>query len=209
MSGEQSADDMADEREGISRRRLVASGATAWATVSVAGCSRIDDPNQPIFGEAPTETETETETETPTDTGGGEGEDGGGGTTVTNETTTTDNPGSGGETATPTETSCASIRQFAPGMEIGLNVSVYETDTGEPLGESDLEGVKIEFPNADLESRDLAWSGDHEDHDVDSWGGKIETSEDIESGTYQYEVVVEGDDERVAGNRVTDQFTII
>lgn len=198
MSEEHTAEKSSERGSGISRRRLVASGAATWATVSVAGCSRIDDPNQPIFGEAPTETETATPTST-------EANDG---TTVTNETTTTENPGNGGETPTPTETECASIRQFAPGMEIGLHVSVYENDTGEPLGESDIEGVRIEFPEKDLESETLTWSGDHESHDVNSWGGKIETTEDIESGTYQYEVVVEGD-ESSAQNRITDQFTIV
>jgi hypothetical protein len=199
MSEEHTGEKSTEDGSGISRRRLVASGAATWATVSVAGCSRIDDPNQPIFGEAPTATETATPANTnETD-----------GTTVTNETTTTEDPGSGGGGPTPTETACASIRQFAPGMEIGLHVSVYETETGEPLGDGDLEGVKLEFPEADLDTQELTWSGNHEDHDANSWGGKIETSEDIESGTYQYEVVVEGDDADVAHNRITDQFTIV
>jgi hypothetical protein len=56
---------------------------------------------------------------------------------------------------------------------------------------------------------ELNWEGDHEAYDTTTWGGKIETSEDIEPGTYRYEITIEGDGPFEDGETITDQFTIV
>lgn len=198
----------------MSRRRMVAAGVTGWATVSLSGCSRVLDPStrdDDGNGEG----------------GNGDGADGDGGdgnadtdgsqqtapdgnATVTNETTTTGDPG--GATPTTTEEGdggdeCASIRRFAAGMEVGLHVEIFDDDTGEFLGDETVEGVTIEFPDADYGPVNLNWEGDHEAFSETTWGGKIVTSEDADSGTYRYEINVdkgEGETETLV-----DEFTIV
>lgn len=173
----------------ITRRRIIASGAATWATVSLAGCERIADPGPPDEDGG----------------GGGGGGDGdeapAGNTTVTNETTATDEP-SDEET-----TECASIRRFASGMEIGLHVGVLDDNSGSHLGDDAIDSVTIEFPDADFEPLELNWNGAHEVHSETTWGGKLVTDEDLESGTYRYEITVDGDD--VDSETVVDEFTIV
>jgi hypothetical protein len=216
---------------GVTRRRLIVSGAGVWTTASLAGCNYITDPGPPTTG----------------GDGDGEGEDGGDGagsdggdsdeidggdtdggddgetdgddgdgtaapvptpdTTVTNETTTTDDTTTPGATPTPTQTECANSREFAPGMEIALNVGVYDSDTGESLGADALDSVRVEFPDATVGPLELSWSGPHEQYLSDRWAGKIETDPDIESGTYRYEITIDGDGAD-AMERIVDQFTI-
>jgi hypothetical protein len=190
-----------DESESsVSRRRLVTAGAAGWATVSLAGCSRVLDPSM------------REDDETDTETDGDDGDDGqqttrAGDTTVTNETTTTGDPG--GETTTPGggTTECASLRRFAPGMEIGLHVELFDDDSGSFLGDDAIEGVTIEFPDADYGPVNLNWEGDHEAYSETTWGGKVVTSEDADPGTYRYEIRVDrGDDEL---DTIVDEFTIV
>lgn len=201
-----------DRRGDVSRRRLISSGAAAWATVSLAGCNYITDPG------------------TPSGSGGsggsgggsggsggsgGDGGDGGdtggsgtggtgGNTTVTNETSTTDDTSTADGTSTGTP--CESSRQFFPGMEIGLNVNVFDSDTGEFLGADEVDSVTVEFPNADYGPLEMNWRGDHEEFSEEGWGAKIETDEDIEPGTYRYEIEVDAGEN---SDVVTDQFTIL
>ncbi|MEF8850997.1 MAG: hypothetical protein V5A44_08890 [Haloarculaceae archaeon] len=201
------ADGPQKRSDAVTRRRLVASGAAAWATVSVAGCRYITDPG--------VDTATETASPTPTPT-------------VTTETTTTDTPVGPTPTpdpdATPTETptpsptptptppatttACASIGEFAPGQEVGLHVGVYDGRTGDPLGSGDLESVTVAFPDAHYDRRELNWRGPHERYDEQTWGTKIVTATDAEPGTYRYEVAVEGEDGEVEAT-VTNRFTIL
>jgi hypothetical protein len=208
-----SQDDPNSEREdGISRRQLVAAGAAGWATVGVAGCNRLADPGPPNQGNGD-------------DGGNGDGGNGNGNggngdgvqttaptgnTTVTNETTAT-SPDPGGETTeAPTTTSggggCASIRRFASGMDVGMHVEIFDDATGDALGAGAVEGVTVEFPDADFGPLELNWEGDHEAHSTTSWGGKVETSEETESGTYRYEITVDKGDER---ETVVDEFTVV
>ncbi|MFC7313511.1 hypothetical protein ACFQNI_13415 [Salinirubellus salinus] len=195
----------------MTRRRLVTTGAATWATVNLAGCDRIDDPGTQAPSPAPT-------TEP--------GSDGSGTTTVTAQTTTTDAPGNqtdgtdgtdaqtATQTATPTEgptttTACADIDRFAAGMEIGLHVGVYDSDTGTFLGDSRLDTVTVEFPGAEFEPMELRWSGPHERYSEDGWGGKIVTSPDAEPGTYRYEITVEGASTTDGPETVTGEFTVL
>lgn len=209
-----------DQEDGISRRSLVAAGATGWATVGLAGCNRLADPGPPNQGNG--------------DGGGngsgGNGDSGGNGngngdggngdgpettvptgnTTVTNETTTT-SPTDGGETDQPTTTSggggCASIGRFSSGMEVGLHVEVFDDYSGDVLGDEAVEGVTVEFPDADFGPLELNWEGDHEAYSETTWGGKVVTSEDTEPGTYRYEITVENGDGE--SQTVVDEFTVV
>jgi len=182
-----------EETTNLTRRRVVAGGAATWATVGLAGCNYITDPG-------------------PEDDGGngngnGNGNVGtpGGNTTVTNETTTATPPttteGGGGS-------GCASIRRFAAGMDVAMNVDVFDQETGQHLGADSLESVTVEFPNADFEPIELDWSGPHEEFRPEEWGGKLSTDQDVESGTYTYEIVVEGDGVDGA-ERIVDEITVV
>lgn len=207
-----------DEQSVVTRRRLVASGA-GWATVGLAGCSRILDPSM-------REDDDGNGGGNGTGNGGGNGNgdgngdgngngggngDGNGGgtgtstpsgnTTVTNETTTT----SPGQTTT-SGGGCASIRRFSAGMEVGLHVGVFDSDSGSPLGDRSVDAVTVEFPDADFDAIQLNWKGDHEVHDETSWGGKLETDEDVDPGTYRYEISVDGEG---VEHTIVDQITIV
>jgi len=200
-----------DEESGVSRRRLIATGAAAWTTVSVAGCQYITDPGPPDGGDGDGGAD------------GGDGTDGGtdggdgatstpvptGSATVTNDTTTTADPSTPTETPTSTGTACESRKEFPAGIDIGLNVGVYDSESGDFLGDDALDGVTVEFPNEDYGPLELSWSGEHEQYVPDGWGGKIETDEDIEPGTYRYEITVEGDGPFEDGETITDHFSII
>ncbi|MEF8887459.1 MAG: hypothetical protein V5A30_06600 [Haloarculaceae archaeon] len=192
-----------EERSGLTRRRLVASGAAGWATVSLAGCSRLLDPG------------------VPTDAGDGGGDGNGaptGTTTVTSETTTTGNgtvtngtatdgqDGSGGETTTQGG-NCANVDRFAAGMDIGLHVNVFDDVSGDHLGADTIEGVTIEFPTSGFEPLELNWEGDHEAYADTTWGGKVSTSEDHDPGTYRYEVTIHKGDG--TEETVVDEFSIV
>jgi hypothetical protein len=216
MSNDESESD--DEQSVVTRRRLVA-GAAGWATVGLAGCSRIldpsmredDDGNGSGNGDG---TGNGNGADTPTADGNGDGTGNGdsggngngsgtptGNTTVTNETTTT----SPGETTT-SGGGCASIRRFSAGMEVGLHVGVFDSDSGSALGDNSVEGVTVEFPDADFEPIELNWEGDHEVYDESTWGGKLETNEDVDPGTYRYEISVDGED---VEQTIVDEITIV
>lgn len=168
-------------------------GTTGWATVSLAGCSRVLDPS------------------TREDDGSDDGSDGGdtetstpsGNTTVTNETTTTGEDG----TEEWTGEECASIERFAAGMNVGLHVNIFDNDTGDAMGADAVDRVEIAFPDADFEPLALNWEGDHEAYTDTSWGGKISTSEDLDPGKYRYEIsVFNGDGDP---DTIVDEFTIV
>lgn len=207
------APDVAGDERSLTRRRLVAAGAATWATVSVAGCQYITDPgtDTPTETDTPTvTTETTTTDEPVAPTTSGDNETGSAGETPadgeTPTPTETDSP-----TPTPTEqpttTACASIGRFAPGMEVGLHVSIFDPATGEPLDDDAVDSVIVEFPDADYGPLELNWEGDHEAYDDETWGSKIRTDGDTDPGTYEYEVTVEADEDDET--TVTDRFTIV
>ncbi|MDS0281642.1 hypothetical protein [Haloarcula onubensis] len=180
---------------GMTRRRLVATGAATWATVSLAGCNYITDPGvetPAVSTETTTTGNTSTSNETSTDDSSDGGSDDSGDT-------------GGGE---ETETSCASVGRFSRGMEVGLHVAIYDPATGDPLGADAVDGVTVTFPNADYGPVELNWEGPHEAYDRDTWGSKIETDADTEPGTYEYEVHVESENEGDTAT-ITDEFTVV
>jgi len=205
-------DDPRDRSDAVTRRRLVASGAAAWATVSLAGCQYITDPGVDTATETPTVTTETTTTDSPTPT-----PDPNATPTPTPDPDATPTP-TGTPTPTPTPsptptppattTACSSIDEFVPGMEVGLHVGVYDSETGEPLGADDLDAVTVAFPGADYDERDLNWRGAHERYDEATWGTKVVTDPEAESGVYDYEVAVEGDDGDLRVT-VTDRFVLV
>jgi hypothetical protein len=177
----------------LSRRDLLASGATAWATVSVAGCNYITDPGPPEGGG---------------DGGGGDDEAPTGNATVTNETTTTGDGDGSSETTSGGD--CQSQQEFQSGEEVALNVGIYKSDTGDYLGADSINSVTVEFPDQPaVEPVELSWSGPHEQYIPDGWGGKLEAISQMEPGTYQYEIAIDGDDVFDEKERIADRVTII
>jgi hypothetical protein len=95
-------------------------------------------------------------------------------------------------------------------MEVGIHVGVYNSVTGSFLSDDEIDGVTVEFPDADFGPLDLSWKGSHENFSENGWGGKVVTTPETESGTYRYHVKIEaGEDSDVAGETISDQFTII
>jgi hypothetical protein len=185
----------------MTRRRLVASGAATWATVSLAGCSYITDPGV----DTPT-----VSTETTTTGNVSTGNETSGPSEPTEEGTEESTPEET-ETATEEETGtsgCASIGRFTRGMEVGLHVAIYDPETGDPLGADAIDAVTIEFPDADYGPVELNWEGPHEAWDRDTWGSKIVTDEETDPGTYEYEVNVASNEDTVAAT-ISDRFTIV
>ena len=178
---------------GVSRRKLMAAGAAGWATVGLAGCSDNGD----------------------TDDGGDETTDGNGDVTVTSQTTTTDGDtpttteGGGGGTDGGTTTECTQSSVFAPGMDIGFLVDIYDDLSGDKLDEDALAAVTLTFPHADLEPVELTPSGPHEEHVRDKWGGKVSMPADAEPGTYKYEIEVARDPDDDPEPVVTDEVKLI
>ncbi|WP_415383398.1 hypothetical protein [Halosimplex sp. TS25] len=208
-----SESDPADDGRSVTRRRLLASGAAAWATTSVSGCQYITDPGTGDSEDTTTPTVT-TETTTtdepvaqPTPTPSDGTDDTADSTPGEGTDTPTDTP-TPTETPPPTTTACSLAGQFAAGMEVGLHVSIYDPETGEALGDESLDRVTVEFPDADYGPLELNWAGDHEAYAGDTWGSKIATDTDTESGTYRYEVSVESDDVDVE-TTVSDRFTVV
>lgn len=186
---------------GVSRRNLMAAGAAGWATVGLAGCVDIQGDECEDDGE-----------NGGTENGGGGTDDGTSDVTVTTQTTTTggDTPtedGGGGDGGTTTECEQQSI--FAPGMDVGFLVSVFDNFTGDKLDADELSTVVLEFPYADIDPVELTPSGPHEEHVPDKWGGKASVPVDAEPGTYRYEISVATDPNEDPEPVVTDELELV
>ncbi|MFB6131827.1 MAG: hypothetical protein ABEJ44_00295 [Halanaeroarchaeum sp.] len=176
---------------------MVTAGAATWASVSLAGCHYLTGPGDD-GGKQTTDDGQQT-------TGGGQQTN----TTVTSNTTTTDDTGTGGGGGTTT-TACQQRAKFMPGMEVGILIDVFNSEDGSFAGTDVVESVTVSFPDRDIASRELAWTGSHETQSEESWGGTVDTPPDAEPGTYRYEVTVEPKPESdLEKTTVTDRFTIV
>lgn len=188
------SEDDQSEGSGVTRRRMLAAGVATWASVSLAGCNYLTGPGDDGGKQ--------------TTSDGGQGTN----TTVTSNTTTTDSPGTGdGSTEkSPKTTACQKSMKFLPGMEVGMLIDVFNSEDGSYAGTEAVDSVTVSFPDADIESTELEWSGSHEVQSEQSWGGTVETTADTEPGTYRYEVTVEPKpDADIDKVTITDQFTIV
>ncbi|MFW5918786.1 MAG: hypothetical protein ACOCSF_01140 [Halanaeroarchaeum sp.] len=199
---EQAAETATTDESGVSRRKLMAAGAAGWATVGLAGCSTVQPDCEDEDGD-----------------NGNSGTDGGDDVTATTQTTTTDGDtpttteeggdggGGGGDGGTTTE--CAQSSVFAPGMDIGFLVDIYDDLSGDKLDDEALSSVTITFPFADLEPVELTPSGPHQDHVSDKWGGKVSMPIDAEPGTYKYEIEIARDPDDDPDSVITDEVKLV
>ena len=166
-------------RSNTTRRRLLASGAAAWATV-LAGCAGGGD-----GGDTPTDTETESDPDpNPDSTESPQPES----YVVTAETGT----GSEGVPGSAQFVSaCSATRRFVPGMQAIFYVGVYDPDTGEQLTDEDLDAVNV---NVGGETVELAWAGDDEENPAQEWAGSWMGPEGTETGSLSYTVEVTNGD---------------
>lgn len=186
--------DRTTSRGGLSRRNLVAAGAASWFTVSLAGCS---DDNGGGEGDGDLTVTTKTTTTVPTDdtTTADDGNDSDEttattATTAPTTTTTTDSSSGGGGTTT-----CTTNDMFVPGGPIGFLIGIFDSGSGDPLGNSDLDTVTVNFKDDGLDPLELTWDGGHTRNVVDRWGGKLTETADLAPGTYRYDITVETDGE--------------
>ena len=168
-------------RGNTTRRRLLASGAAAWATV-LAGCSGGGD-GEGTSTETATQSEPEPEpTETPEPSPQPENY------VVTAET------GTGSEGVPESAqfvSACSSTRRFVPGMHAIFYVGIYDPDTGEQLTDEDLDAVNVSI---DDETVELGWAGDDEENPAQEWAGSWTIPEGTETDSLSYTVeVTDGD----------------
>lgn len=168
--------------DGVSRRRLLASGAATWASVSVAGC-----PGDGGDGETATETATGTPTETETATPEPQPEN----YVVTTETWA---GGSGVPASIGFMSACATTNTFVPGMQVVFFVGVFDPETGEKLGSEDLDGAQVSLGDG-METVGLSWSDEHgfaTEGEGSNWVGSWTLPEDMEPADLSYTVELSG-----------------
>ena len=184
-------EDTQSKGSGMTRRQMVTAGAATWASVSLAGCNYLTGPGDDGL------------TETPSD-------DDQPNTTVTANTTTTGDTGSGDDSTAATTTACSQSAKFLPGMEVGILTDVFNSADGSYAGADVVESVVVSFPDADIEPKELTWTGAHETDSEKSWGAAVQTAADAATGTYQYEITVEPKpDADLDKTTITDSFEIV
>lgn len=174
---------------GVSRRRMLATGAATWATV-LAGCSGGGEDDTTTEG-TPTETPTPAQTETPdNETPEPQPEN----FVVTAETLS----GGGAPSAASFISGCAATNVFVPGMTVVFHVGIYDPATGDKLSDEDLDGVTVEMGG---ETVDLSWGSDYgwgQREEGNEWIGSWDIPEDIlsdqDSANMEYTVSVTGGD---------------
>mgnify|MGYP000721688389 CR=1 FL=1 len=155
---------------GLSRRKFVAGSAAGFATVTLAGCS--GEEGEPATTDEPTTAEPQPENYVVTDD------------IIVSSAYVPPNMGFA--------SSCSPSRTFAPGMHPVFKIGVYDPETGDVLGNDELDGVTVNIDGYD--SVELAWSGDDEEHPADEWGASWAIPEDAEPGSVSYTVeVTDGD----------------
>lgn len=81
--------------------------------------------------------------------------------------------------------SCLPQHNYIPGMTVGFDVGIYDGDTSEMVGPDTIEEAAIEFQNGD--SITLQWDTEAEQP---LWNNTYTLPEDMETGTFTFEVVV-------------------
>jgi len=104
--------------------------------------------------------------------------------------------------------SCSPERQFSQEMDVTFVIGVWDSATGEQVGSDGLDSVTISSTDGAFSDVELSWQADTEEEDP-QWYGALET-EDLEPGTYGYEVMVtnSGSDFHNVGI-ATNQFSIV
>lgn len=120
--------------------------------------------------------------------------------------------------------SCSPEWQFAPGMKVVWNANVFDpsaTGTEDPddpskpgksprePGPDKIESVTLTFPNGEFEDKEMEWLGDAESHAERTWETVLKLPDDVEAGTYKYEVVVEAVADTIDVNSAASEFTVV
>ena len=158
------------------RRRVMAAGGSAWATVTLAGCAGLtgddeepeptDDDDEPVDDDDD-EPATEPENYVVTD-------DMIAGSAYVPE-------GAGGFAQ-----ACAPQRQFVPGMQAVFKIGVWDPATGDILGDDVLDEVTVDTDRGatielEFDDEDEEWSGNWpipDDEDAGSVGYTVEVTND-------------------------------
>jgi|GEM_PF-732639 len=82
--------------------------------------------------------------------------------------------------------SCQPVHNFTPGMKVGFEVGIFDSSSGDPVGEGDVGGVVIQLQ--DGSTVELGAPALEEDEKL--WRGTWEIPEDQEPGTITYEVQI-------------------
>lgn len=88
--------------------------------------------------------------------------------------------------------SCQPLHNFTPGMKVGFEIGIFNADTGEPVGEADVNGVIVELETGVTVELGAPALGE----DEKLWRGTWDIPSDQETGTITYEVQVsDGEDD--------------
>lgn len=136
---------------------------------------------------------------------------------------------------------CAPEREFFPDMDPTFYVQIYETETGKLVGapteeemtptptptetgdgepssperiaDTSVEGVTVSFPDGPFADLELEWmSGVGDEHTVPHWGAVLTDPETLPTGSYTWQVDIEGVDEEadaVIVGAAADVFNVI
>lgn len=105
---------------------------------------------------------------------------------------------------------CGPEWQYMPGMTVAFAANIYDANTGKEPGPDTIDEVMVEFPNGEFDPIELAWQGDNEEHAAKVWESVLELPEDVETGTYKYEISVTAEAANVLDVGIaTDEFTVI
>jgi hypothetical protein len=103
--------------------------------------------------------------------------------------------------------SCGVERQFSTEMDVTFVIGIYDSNTGEFVGSDTLDSVTIESTDGSFDPVELTYApGEGEDAD-EEWAGTLET-ENLDTGTYSYEITVSDDNYTNVGVS-ENQFSIV
>ncbi|QSG04009.1 hypothetical protein [Natranaeroarchaeum sulfidigenes] len=163
--------DDADDRMSASRRRVMAAGGAAFASVAVAGCTGDDngDENGDENGAANDDENGDEENE------------------VLNYVVTDDLiAGSAGAPDTGFAQSCSPTRQFMPGMQAVFKIGIYDPETGDPVDNETVDEAVVEIGDDTVELE----HGEEGEDDEFEWSGNWMIPDDQDPGTVEYVVEV-------------------
>lgn len=161
------------------RRRVMAAGGAAFASVAIAGCTGDGDENGAENGD-------ENGAENGDENGDEESE-------ALNYVVTDDLiAGSSGKSpATGFAQACSPTRQFMVGMQAVFKVGIWDPETGDPVDNDTIDEAVVEVEG---ESIELAPGEEGEEGEYE-WSGSWIIPEDQEPGTVEYTVNVTNDGE--------------
>ncbi|MFC7113749.1 hypothetical protein ACFQH2_00410 [Natronoarchaeum sp. GCM10025703] len=172
----------------------MATGAATWATVGLAGCTGGNDENG---GENGTENGNENDTENGGENGTENGTENGSASDPQNYIVSTNTywnghpapEGTGGYVGT-----CSPEQQFRHDMDVTFVIGVYDSDTGDIVGDDAVDSATVSFPDRQYDDVELEFVPAEEEGDKPQWNGTFDIPDDAETGSVAYEVQVSNDE---------------